>query len=78
LNYGAVFGLRREPETDSTVAWQLLIFCSLVACASWGSWRFRMLGDLGLIVLAATLALHAQKRGVRTDGIMPLIGSDAE
>jgi len=33
--------------------WSLPILSSLVACISWGSWRFRMPGDLGLLVLVA-------------------------
>lgn len=35
--------------------WTLPIFVSIVALISWGSWRFRQPGDLGLIVLAALL-----------------------
>lgn len=35
--------------------WTLPVFVSLVALISWGSWRFRQPGDLGLIVLAALL-----------------------
>jgi hypothetical protein len=31
--------------------WVLLVFVSLVALISWGSWRFRQPGDLGLIML---------------------------
>jgi 4-amino-4-deoxy-L-arabinose transferase-like glycosyltransferase len=56
----ALWRSRRTP-LRLAMFWSLPIFCSLVACVSWGSWRFRMPGDLGLIVLAATLALHAQK-----------------
>jgi 4-amino-4-deoxy-L-arabinose transferase-like glycosyltransferase len=44
--------------------WSLPIFCSLVACVSWGSWRFRMPGDLGLIVLAATMAVSPWGRRI--------------
>lgn len=32
--------------------WTLPLFVTLVACISWGSWRFRQPGDVGLIVLA--------------------------
>jgi 4-amino-4-deoxy-L-arabinose transferase-like glycosyltransferase len=35
--------------------WTLPIFSSLVCLISWGSWRFRMPADAGLIILAATL-----------------------
>ncbi len=35
--------------------WSLPLFVSAVALISWGSWRFRMPGDLGLIALAASL-----------------------
>ncbi len=59
----ALWRARRTP-LRLAMFWSLPIFCSLVACVSWGSWRFRMPGDLGLIVLAATLALHAQKRAL--------------
>jgi 4-amino-4-deoxy-L-arabinose transferase-like glycosyltransferase len=61
----ALWRSRRTPWRLA-MFWSLPIFCSLVACVSWGSWRFRMPGDLGLIVLAATLALHAQKREFRS------------
>jgi hypothetical protein len=33
--------------------WLLPIFASFVALVSWGSWRFRQPGDLGLIMLGA-------------------------
>jgi hypothetical protein len=56
----AVWRARREP-LRLAMFWSLPIFSSLVACISWGSWRFRMPGDLGLIVLAAALALDAQE-----------------
>jgi hypothetical protein len=35
--------------------WMLPVFVSAVALLSWGSWRFRQPGDLGLLVLAAML-----------------------
>jgi 4-amino-4-deoxy-L-arabinose transferase-like glycosyltransferase len=35
--------------------WTLPLFSSLVCLISWGSWRFRIPADAGLIVLAATL-----------------------
>jgi 4-amino-4-deoxy-L-arabinose transferase-like glycosyltransferase len=57
----ALWRSRRTP-LHLAMFWSLPIFCSLVACVSWGSWRFRMPGDLGLIVLAATLAFYAPKR----------------
>jgi 4-amino-4-deoxy-L-arabinose transferase-like glycosyltransferase len=52
----------RRKHLHLAMYWTLPIFCSAVACISWGSWRFRMPGDLGLIVLAATLALYAPKQ----------------
>jgi len=42
--------------------WTLPVFVSLVAILSWGSWRFRQPGDLGLILLAATLPYAARVR----------------
>lgn len=64
LMVAAGVALWRSRRTPLRLAmfWSLPIFCCLVACVSWGSWRFRMPGDLGLIVLTATLAVHAQKR----------------
>jgi 4-amino-4-deoxy-L-arabinose transferase-like glycosyltransferase len=35
--------------------WTLPLFSSLVCLISWGSWRFRIPADAGLIILAATL-----------------------
>jgi Dolichyl-phosphate-mannose-protein mannosyltransferase len=35
--------------------WSLPIFVSAVAMISWGSWRFRQPGDVGLIVMASLL-----------------------
>jgi 4-amino-4-deoxy-L-arabinose transferase-like glycosyltransferase len=35
--------------------WTLPLFSSLVCLISWGSWRFRVPADAGLIILAATL-----------------------
>jgi 4-amino-4-deoxy-L-arabinose transferase-like glycosyltransferase len=57
-------GRRRWPALRSFAALPLL--SSLVACISWGSWRFRMAADLGLIVLAAAFvaAWRARPRGV--------------
>jgi 4-amino-4-deoxy-L-arabinose transferase-like glycosyltransferase len=64
LVLAAMLALRRLRGTGAALApmWVLPIFCSLVACMSWGSWRFRMAGDLGLIVLAAGLVAHLLAR----------------
>jgi hypothetical protein len=64
----ALWRSRRMP-LRLAMFWSLPIFCSLVACVSWGSWRFRMPGDLGLIVLAATLALYVPKKPLGSEGI---------
>ena len=40
---------------DLALFWTLPLFVTAVALISWGSWRFRQPGDLGLIVLAAAL-----------------------
>ncbi len=61
----ALLALRKLPVRRAALAllWTLPLFVSLVACVSWGSWRFRMPGDLGLIVLAAgLLAWWAERR----------------
>ncbi len=46
------------------IIWTLPVFVSVVAIVSWGSWRFRQPGDLGLILLAAALPYAAQVRSV--------------
>lgn len=53
----AVLALYRFRKSGAAMAplWMLPIFCSLVACVSWGSWRFRMPADVGVITLAAGL-----------------------
>jgi hypothetical protein len=52
--------------------WTLPIFTSGVALVSWGSWRFRMAGDLGLLVLAAGLfAWLSAGRGRASAGTGP-------
>jgi 4-amino-4-deoxy-L-arabinose transferase-like glycosyltransferase len=38
-----------------SIFWTLPVFVSMVGFLSWGSWRYRQPGDLGLIVLAAAL-----------------------
>jgi len=59
----AGLGVWRSRQNGSRFAvfWTLPIFSSLIACISWGSWRFRMPGDVGLIVLAAALVLPRQR-----------------
>ena len=44
------------------IFWTLPVFVSLVAVISWGSWRFRQPGDLGLTLLAAALPFAAHVR----------------
>jgi hypothetical protein len=55
IGCAALFGLwiNRRNFADLSLFWTLPIFCSAVCLISWGSWRFRMPGDVGLIVLAA-------------------------
>jgi 4-amino-4-deoxy-L-arabinose transferase-like glycosyltransferase len=52
----------RRRMADLAMFWTLPLFSTLVACISWGSWRFRMPGDVGLIVLAAAMALPMDAR----------------
>jgi hypothetical protein len=40
---------------ELAIFWTLPIFVTVAALISWGSWRFRQPGDLGLIVLAAAV-----------------------
>ncbi len=45
----------RRHLRELAIFWTLPLFVSVVALISWGSWRFRQPGDLGLIVLVAAL-----------------------
>jgi 4-amino-4-deoxy-L-arabinose transferase-like glycosyltransferase len=55
--------MARRAWQELALFWSLPLFVSAVSLISWGSWRFRMAGDLGLIVLAALLpALWAERR----------------
>lgn len=53
--------------------WMLPLFTSLVALVSWGSWRFRQPGDLGLILLGA---LFVWSRFVPPDSLFPQFPRD--
>lgn len=53
---------------ELAIWWTLPLFSSLVACVSWGSWRFRMPGDVGLIALAAGLLACSEPRRSRATG----------
>ena len=44
--------------------WMLPLFVSCVALVSWGSWRFRQPGDLGLIMLSGLFIWSMLKRSV--------------
>ena len=50
------------------IFWTLPLFVSAVAIISWGSWRFRQPGDLGLILLAAALPFTANIRSAMAGG----------
>jgi hypothetical protein len=58
LAVGALYVYRHYLRELSTL-WTPAIFVTLLALASWGSWRFRQPGDLGLIVLVASLPVTA-------------------
>ncbi len=45
---------------ELALLWTLPLFVSGVALVSWGSWRFRQPGDVGLIILAAGLPWASQ------------------
>jgi 4-amino-4-deoxy-L-arabinose transferase-like glycosyltransferase len=49
----------RHSSSPLAIFWTLPILSTLVALVSWGSWRFRMPADVGLIVLAAALTARA-------------------
>jgi hypothetical protein len=48
--------------------WLLPIFVSCVALVSWGSWRFRQPGDIGLLVLAGIFFVQFNWRNDRNEG----------
>ncbi len=52
----------RSSRMDLSLFWTLPIFVSCVAIISWGSWRFREPGDLGLIAIASLLARPKTKQ----------------
>jgi hypothetical protein len=45
----------RRDLVELSILWAPAVFVTLLAIVSWGSWRFRQPGDLGLIVLVASL-----------------------
>ena len=49
--------INREALFELSLFWTLPLFSSAVCLVSWGSWRFRIPGDLGLIVLTAVLLI---------------------
>ena len=57
LLLGALFSVwvNRTALSELALFWTLPFFSSAVCLISWGSWRFRMPGDLGLIILTAVL-----------------------
>jgi hypothetical protein len=72
----------RRRASELAIFWTLPLFSSVVACISWGSWRFRMPGDIGLIVLAAALPLatdgrrcsdDARSRARSAEGMSPVL-----
>jgi 4-amino-4-deoxy-L-arabinose transferase-like glycosyltransferase len=69
----AGYGLweRRSHWARYAIFWTLPIFCSLVALVSWGSWRFRMPGDFGLLVLASALCSGRLSHGEALLGFLP-------
>jgi len=52
---GAGLWLCRRAWRPLALFWTLPLLSSLVALISWGSWRFRMPADAGLLILAAVL-----------------------
>jgi hypothetical protein len=58
-SFVAVIRLRRHLRALA-IFWSLPLFVTLVACLSLGNWRYRMPGDLGLIVLASTLLAYSE------------------
>lgn len=61
----AIFGFVTMPAVRGALPrfWMLPIFVSAVAAISWGSWRFRQFGDVGLIAFVAVcVLLHVTAR----------------
>ena len=50
----------RRHLRELAICWTPALFVSVLALGSWGSWRFREPGDLGLIVLAASLPFSVE------------------
>jgi 4-amino-4-deoxy-L-arabinose transferase-like glycosyltransferase len=50
--------INRQALAELALFWTLPLFSSAVCLVSWGSWRFRMPADVGLIVLSAILAAN--------------------
>jgi hypothetical protein len=56
----AAVGVYRRYLIELALLWTPAVFVTLLALVSWGSWRFRQPGDLGLIILAASLPFAAE------------------
>jgi hypothetical protein len=56
----AALRLYRRHLRQLLILWTPALFVTLLALVSWGSWRFRQPGDVGLIVLVASLPFAAQ------------------
>jgi 4-amino-4-deoxy-L-arabinose transferase-like glycosyltransferase len=69
----AAVALRRRWDVASNLAlfWTLPIFSTIVALISWGSWRFRMPADIGIIVLAASLLVAVKQKAPDKCAIRP-------
>ncbi len=61
---GVSLWVNRRAWRRLALFWTLPILSSGVALVSWGSWRFRMPADAGLIILAAMLWVAWQARAV--------------
>ena len=51
----------RARRRELAIFVSLPVFVSLVTLVSWGSWRFRMPGDIGLIAIASALVLRGTR-----------------
>ncbi|MBV8851853.1 MAG: hypothetical protein JOY91_00560 [Sinobacteraceae bacterium] len=70
LIFAACWGLwaMRRAWRPLALFWTLPILSSLVALVSWGSWRFRMPADAGLIILAVIAGVLYTDRWMMTMG----------
>src|SRR5690606_4253639 len=74
LGVGTMWGLRRRWRELARL-WTLPLFVSAVTLISWGSWRFRQAGDVGLIALCAIGLWPLLLRAPRVEAALGFAGA---